>query len=151
MTIKKAIEHFGFKLNPKNKIWKATKKDIDALDFIMGFVEDKHKQQLRDNELFAKMYIMVYAQYLERYKTTIFDDIPRKELHKLLARPLNEFIQRFTDRLNESELYALFDELEIKLEHPATKTIPTKEKENNTLKNALNNKNNKDRFSLTVS
>ena len=143
MTIKSAVDHFIWKF--KN-VWKPGEKDVQALTAIIKFVEDNHKKQIQDYHLFAKLYIMVYAQYLERYKTTIFDDIPRKELHKLLNTPLDNFIQRFTDRLNESELYALFDELGIKSEHPATKTIECKEEENKALKNALNGKNNKNRF-----
>lgn len=143
MTIKKAVEHFLWKF--KNS-WNPTQQDVDALNTIISFVTDKHKQQIQDYHLFAKLYIMVYAQYLERYKTTIFDDIPRKELNKLLDRPIEDFIHRFTDRLNESELYSLFDDLGVKLEHPATKLIQDKEKENKALKTALNNKNNKERF-----
>lgn len=109
MTIKKATEHFGFKLNPKNNIWKATKKDIEALNTIMDFVEAKHKKQIQDYHLFAKLYIMVYSQFLDKYKSTVFDDIPKKQLNKYLETPLVEIIERFKDKLNESELYTVFD------------------------------------------
>lgn len=143
MTIKRAVEHFAFKF--KN-VWKPTKPDIDALTTIMEFVEDKHKRQLNDHHLFAKLYVMVYAQYLERYKATIFDDIPKKELHKLLDRPLSFFIELFTQRLNESELYSLFDELNIDMNHPALKTDEAKSKENVKIENALNDKENLKRF-----
>ena len=143
MTIKKAVEHFIWKF--KNS-WNPTEKDVEALNAVIEFVESKHKKQIQDFHLFAKLYIMVYAQYLERYKATIFDDIPRKELHKLLDRPTEDFIKRFTDRLNESELYILFDGIGVKLEHPNTKTTQTKGKENKALKNALNDENNKERF-----
>jgi hypothetical protein len=44
-TVKKAIEHFYFKLNPENNIWKATDNDVKALNLIMEFTESKLKQQ----------------------------------------------------------------------------------------------------------
>lgn len=143
MTIKKAVDHFIWKF--KNK-WTPTQPDAEALNTIMSFVEEKHQKQIQDYHLFAKLYIMVYAQYLEKYKTTIFDDVPRKEINKLLSLPTEEFIQRLTKRLNESELYSLFDEINVKLEHPALKTDDCKEKENKSIENALKDKNNLDRF-----
>lgn len=146
MTIIKAVEHFEFKLNPKNNIWKATKNDIEAYNTICDFVDNKNKKQLNDYHLFAKLYVMVYAQYLERYKGTIFDDIPKRELHQLIDKPISFFIKRFTKRLNESELYSLFNELNIKLEHPAVKTAKDKQKDLNALKTSLSQQNNKNRL-----
>ena len=143
MTIKRAIEHFSFKF--KN-VWKPTQPDVEALNTIIEFVEAKHKKQIQDYQLFAKLYIMVYAQYLERYKTTIFDEIPKKELHKLLDRPLDFFLELFTQRLNESELYSLFDELYINMDHPILKSDELKNKETNKLQNALNDKENLRKF-----
>lgn len=143
MTIKKAIDHFNFKFD---KVWKPTQYDVDALITIIEFVEDKHKKQIQDYHLFAKLYIVVYAQYLDRYKTTVFDDIPKKELNKLLDKPLDFFLNLFTQRLNESELYSLFDELNINMDHPALKSDKIKDKETNKLHNALNDKENIKRF-----
>ncbi|WP_428743210.1 hypothetical protein [Tenacibaculum sp.] len=143
MTIKRAVDHFIFKFN---NVWKPTETDVKALQTIMDFVEEKHKKQLQDYHLFAKLYIMVYAQYLERYNATVFDDIPKKELHVLLDKPMEYFIKRFTQRLNESELYSLFEELEIELKHPITKSKEQKEKETDSLKNALVEKSNMERF-----
>ncbi len=144
MNIKKSVEHIVFKLG------KGTPADKTAINSIMDFVEAKHKKQYQDHHLFAKLYIMVYAQFLERYKATVFEDIPKKELSKFLDQPLTHIIQRFTDRLNESELYSLFDELNVNREHPILQTPETKVKELNTLKTALNDSDNKDRFEGNV-
>jgi len=51
--IKDAVNHFRYKLNPKNNIWKATEKDVDNLNLIMDFVEQKQS----DYTLFAKVFI----------------------------------------------------------------------------------------------
>ena len=147
MTINKAIEHFKYKLN---KVWAATPKDAEAISEIIKFTNQKHEQQIQANELFAKLYIMVFAQYIERYKTDAYDDIPQKELHKLLDKDLSVFIQRFTNRLNENEKQALFASLNIKLEHPILKTTQTKEKDLNALKTALKDENKLNQFNEDV-
>jgi len=135
MTVTKALEQFTFKLT---KVWKATPIDIDAYNTLADFVEKNHKRQTQDFHLFAKLYIMVYALYLKKYKATVFDDIPKKELHKLLSKPTSYFIELFTDRLNESELYSLFNDLNIDMEqHPATKTKEQDENEVDVLQEAL--------------
>ncbi|MCP4984899.1 MAG: hypothetical protein GY928_02180 [Colwellia sp.] len=145
MTIKNAVDHFSWKM--KNKRGSTpSPSDKLAMNTIMEFVEDKHKKQINDYHLFAKLYITVYAQYLEKYKTTIFDDIPRKELHKLLDRPVSDFVQRFTDRLNESELYSLFEELNINMDHASK----TKEAEIDVLEKSLKDEENLDKFTGKV-
>lgn len=131
MTIKKAIEHFQFKF--KNH-WKATKTDSEALTKIIDFVNDKHDKQLKQNEMFAKVYIFMYAYFLKHYKTDVFDPVPQKELHKYLDKPLKMIIKRFVETLNESELYTKFNDMGIDLTHPATKVREIKEKELNALK-----------------
>ena len=144
MTIKKAIEHLVWKYQNK---WNPTQADADALNTIMKFVEDHHKKQIQDYQLFAKLYIMVYAQQLEHYKTTVFDDIPKRVMKGYLDKPVTYFIELFTKRLNESERYSLFEEIGIELgTHPAIKSEIDKENETNILQNALKDKDNLDRF-----
>lgn len=143
MTIKRAVDQIIFKFN---KIWETTDTDLEALKTIMQFVEDKHKKQYQDYHLFAKLYIMVYAQFLDKYKTTFFDDIPKKELGKYLDQPLENIIQRFTDKLNESELYELFNEVGIEEKHPALKTLNQKNHETELLKKSLKEEGNLERL-----
>jgi hypothetical protein len=147
MTIKKAVEHFVFKF--KN-VWSPTKPDVDALNTIMNFVKNKHELQLQNNELFAKLYVMVYAQFLERYNATVFDDIPVKELNRYLDTSLERIIQRFTQKLNDSELYSLFEDIGIEDKHPALKKQQEKNKETELLKNAIKDKNNLDKLTGSV-
>lgn len=105
MTIKSAIEHFLFKLNPKNNIWKATKRDAEAINEIINFVEEKHAKQLENNQLFAKLYVYIYTKFLVYYDCTIFDNKHQIELHKLLDQPFSHFIEKLTRVLNDSEIY----------------------------------------------
>ena len=67
MTINKAINHFLWKLNPKNKQWKATQNDADAINEIADFAQTKLSEQFNDNQLFAKLYITFYGELLKVY------------------------------------------------------------------------------------
>ena len=66
---------------------------------------------------------MVFAQFIERYKATIYDDIPQKELHKLLNNPIEAFLIRFTERLNKNEAHLLMERKEWLKTHPMEDTI----------------------------
>lgn len=119
MQIEKAIKHFHYKLS---NIWKATDKDIEAFKGIRDFVVRKNENQINNNQLFAKLYVYVYAQFLEKYNATVFDPIPQKELNKMLSKPLDLFIQSFTKNINESDMYENLQNLGLELKHPAIKS-----------------------------
>ena len=102
MNIKRAIDHFRWKFQ---NIWKPTENDVEAINEIMKFVNEKHSKQLENNELFCKLYIKYYGELLKYYRASVFDKEPQKELHKLLDTPLENIIQEFTDTVNEIETF----------------------------------------------
>lgn len=149
MTISSAVDKFiwRFKNDKRHNRWNITESDVEALNTIIDFVQQTHKQQLQSNILFAKLYIMVYAQYLQKYNATVFDEIPQKEFHKLLSKPLEVFIRRFMDRMNESEMYEVFKESNVDLDmHPQLKTKEEHQEENERLAEALKDPNKKEQF-----
>jgi len=52
----------------------------------------------------------------------VFDDIPQKEISKMLDKPISALIQRFTDNLNDSNQYFNLESLIGDLKHPAIET-----------------------------
>jgi len=114
MTIKKAVEHFEFRLS---KHWKPTENDINAYNTILKFVEDKHKQQFIDNQLFGKLYIIYYGELLKYYKATVYDKEPQKHLNRVLSAPIEKVIQTFVETSNDVER-ALEYEIDGVLKHP---------------------------------
>ena len=111
-----------------NNGWKANEKDQEAINEIITYVNKTNERALNDNEIAFKMYVMLFSQYLERYEATVFDDIPQKELHKMLTIPTERFLERFTERLNKSERYTLMEQKGIN-KHPALMSDDEKEKE----------------------
>lgn len=116
-TIKDAVNHFLFKLNPKNNIWNATERDKQAIDKIIEFVEDKHKNQFNDYQLFAKIYISFYGELLRFYECTVLDSEPQKAIHKILDTPLEDLIKKFIDKHKDVET-ALSVPKEHRYKHP---------------------------------
>ena len=97
MTIKRAIDHFIWKFS---NTWKPTKKDIEALNEIIEFVEQKHQKQFNDNLLFAKLYITFYGELLKFYNASVFDSIPEKAINKILDTEIELIIEKFVDKAN---------------------------------------------------
>ena len=103
-TVKKAIEHFIYKLDPKNNIWKATETDIKAIKLIAEFTEEKLNQQFNDNQLFAKIFVSFYGELLKYYESTVFDIEPAKELNKMLDMSFDRLVDKFIEKHYNIEL-----------------------------------------------
>ena len=126
MNIIKAIKHFEFKLT---KHWKPTKTDLEAYNEILDFVEHKHKEQINDNQLFAKLYISYYAEILKYYQATVFDKEPQKTLHKILDTPIEQVIKDFVKTANEIEVENKMKLAGIEIKHPALVSKDQKQRE----------------------
>ena len=100
MTIKKALEHFEWKLSNK---WNPTTKDVEAYNEIIQFTEDKLQDQYKDNQLFAKLYITFYGELLKYYNATVLDKEPQKALHKILDTSIESIIHKFLAKANLQE------------------------------------------------
>lgn len=124
MTINKAIEYFQFMVS--NGHWKKSPKTVEAINCVMDFVEKKHKDQFNNHQLFAKLYITYYGELLKYYRTDVFDDIPQKELHKVLDRPLERIIEDFVKKATDIE-QSLQYEVNGVLKHPLQLSSDQKE------------------------
>jgi len=100
MTIKKALEHFEWKLSNH---WKPTPKDVEAYNEIVSFTEQKLEEQYNDNQLLGKLYITFLGELIKFYDTTYDDKTPQIALHKILDTPIELIIQKFIDKCNLQE------------------------------------------------
>ena len=108
MTIERSVQRIAEKIQSGNK-FKPNTSDLNAMNEIIEFVNLKKIQGAKENELFAKLYIKVYAKMLEHFNASVFDDEPRKAMHQILRMPLNQIVMEFKDKLNKSELYEVLD------------------------------------------
>ena len=104
--LEKAIQRIGWRFtNSENKKgFKPNKNDIEAVNCLLNWINREKKVSLDNNELFAKLYIYHLNQTIRQYDATIFDDIPQKELSKILSTPLAYFYKAFQRELYSSHL-----------------------------------------------
>ncbi len=120
--LKQKIEESRYS-KPENALWllqqgfknkfKPNRNELISFNTLAKFYEQNKKDNLQNNELFAKMFIFVYSHFLKYYKASVFDDIPQKQLYSLLDKPISYFITRLTDELNDSEIHQYLKEKDI--------------------------------------
>jgi len=104
-TVKKAVEHLKWRLeNFNGKTLNVRENDIKAYNMIFDFVEQKHKEQINDHQLFAKMYITFYGELLKYYGTTVMDTQPEKDIQQILKMPMEQVIEKFIDKAYDMEM-----------------------------------------------
>lgn len=140
MNIEKAVNRIKWRIESKK--WISNHNDIEALNEIVKYVNQKESKQFNDNELFAKLYIHNWIQFIDKFKSDVYDELPIKEFHKLLENPLSVFVQRFTERLNDIELENLYDNIGLSKEHPSVIPAEVKDKEMKLLTEALKDEEN---------
>lgn len=124
MDIRKAINriYWRFGGNGNTKPFPVNQGDVDAFNSINEYFEATQSKQYESNELFAKLYIYLFTQNLEHYKTTVYDNEIRKKIGSILDKPLFQLIEELQESLNQSELYTLFKDAGTTQKHPALKT-----------------------------
>lgn len=99
MSLDQAIKRILWRFQNFNTIY-VNEKDVTAVNKIIDFVNQHHDKTVTDNLHFSKLYIYVLGTFLDRYETTIDHNLPRVELHKLIDRPLEYFIEDITSKTN---------------------------------------------------
>ena len=83
-----------------------------------GIQGSYQEQQFQQNQLFAKLYIFVYMRFISKMGATVMNNEPRKAIHKILEKPIEQWIEEFKDEMNDSDMYTSLKELGIDTKHP---------------------------------
>ena len=134
MDIKKAVQRIGWRFggNDNKKPFPVNETDIEAYNAIVNFVKAQQEKQFEANQLFAKLYIFVYMRFISKMGATVMDTAPRKAIHKIFEKPIEQWIEEFKDEMNDSEMYSLLEKMGIEMKHPAL--ITETERNSNTEK-----------------
>lgn len=108
-NINEALERIRWRFQKGG--WKTNLDDLNAFNVIVEYVNNQRALNVNQNIPFAKLFIWAYADMLKKYNATVFDNIPQKAVSKMLDRDLEEYYQRFTQMLNDSENYLRFRSL----------------------------------------
>lgn len=103
MNIEKQLQRIAWRFG-EGKKFQPNQNDIEAYNDIAEYIDQKQRQQIIDNQLFGKLYIFIYREFVRHYQATVMDEIPQKELHKILARDLRLLVNEVKDDLNMFEL-----------------------------------------------
>ena len=111
--LKKAGERLLWRLSPKENgdytTFKANENDFNALKTILEHINRQEKISLKNQSLFAKLFIYELTMEIRDLQTTVLNPFPLKKLSNLLKRPLESFYDAFYKDLINNQLNKLTD------------------------------------------
>lgn len=118
--VKKSGEYLLWLLSPdENGNYKninSSEKSFNALKSVLGFINRQSTGNVKNNQLFAKLYIHFLTQGIRYHSTTVFNDFIHKELHQLLSYPLPLFYKAFIKDLHDNQLNRMLEVKEEQLQ-----------------------------------
>lgn len=112
MTLKDSIDRLYWRL--KNGSWKPNQTDVDAVNELVTYVNNSKKQDIKENILFTKMYVMMLTIYTDKYKDPNFAQV---QLHKQLKRKTLQHYENFHNVINTIEFEKFCDILNIEVDY----------------------------------
>lgn len=108
ITTDKAFERLIFTITKQNK---PNQTDLEALKVIAEYVENSKKQEIRNNYLFAKMYVYNFIHEIMHFKDSFLFNYKTSQLnlHSFLKIPLEVSLEIMRTKVNTHE-YSLFCE-----------------------------------------
>lgn len=105
-NIQKALNRITWRFkNPQIKINESkitiNEEDINAIDFLITWVEQQKKETINHNQLFAKLYCYALSNEIEFYKDVRFAN---KKLQEKLNEPIENHYDKIVSDLNRLEL-----------------------------------------------
>ena len=107
MKIDKALSHLAKKIGGNQY---STDYDKECIEILIEYVQDSREQKMRNQDLYYKLYLYLYNQFVNQY-----DEVKSQvRLHKILEMPIQFHIDQLTSSINYRQLH---DDLGMKLEH----------------------------------
>ena len=102
-NLEKAIKRIAWRFT-SNKPFTPNDNDLDALNSVIGWSNRQQADAVKSNQLFAKLYIYHLNQTIRYFESNIFDDIPQKDLSRLLDLPLDNYYSAFHKELQSNNV-----------------------------------------------
>ena len=83
----------------KYSSFKVTENDIKTFLDIVRYIDIQREEKVAKNTLFAKLYVYHLNQLIDIYDTDVLENIPQKELSKLLNTPLDYYFTSFHNKI----------------------------------------------------
>lgn len=148
MKIRESIQWLGWRLSKAakraDKSLKISQKDVYALESISDHYEKVSSDNYKKNELMFKMYLWHRIEMMKHYKEDILGVQSQKTIAKALCKPVESFLDRFTEFINENNIKALIEP--VRESKKPYFTLSEKEKESGVLRLQKMLKENPDLF-----
>lgn len=82
--------------------FKVKEVDFKALLEVVEYIDILREEKVAKNTLFAKLYIYHLNNLIDIYETDVLEDIPQKELSRLLDIPLDYYFKRFYEKIQNN-------------------------------------------------
>lgn len=138
MKFKEAFNRLHFTISKQNK---PNKTDVEAFNEIILHLKKIEEQTIQDNLLFAKMYALVFNDFVNHY-TDI--DFAHKEINRILSEPYEIRIKYLQLSLKKLEYQNYFNQKKILDPFLKNKTASELEEIHNRYLNKLQNLNQND-------
>lgn len=109
-TIAKAINRLSYTTANGNK---CNSTDVEALNFIIDFVNNTNEKAFNENQLYCKLYAELLIENFRYYN---FIEIANKQLNKKLDEPLETKIQKLAFEMQVDYLTGYFERKGLKNE-----------------------------------
>ncbi len=113
--VKKAGNRLLWRIKPDEKdkytSFKPNENDFNALKTVLGHITRSKEKDVLNNAILIKLIIYVYNNLIQKYNTTILDDIPQKELCRILDRPVEHFYEAFESSIRNIQMNKMIDDL----------------------------------------
>jgi hypothetical protein len=98
MKIDKALAHLAKKIGGNQY---STDYDKECIQTLIEYVQDSREQKMRNQDLYYKLYLYLFNQFVNQY-----DEVKSQvRLHKILEMPIQFHIDQLTSSMNHRQLY----------------------------------------------
>jgi hypothetical protein len=114
MNIEKAMQRIIWRLS--NGTYTPNQNDVEAVTFLAEWINREKEKTIKENYIFAKLYVNQFIQEIEFYRDIKF---AQRNLNEMLQKPIISFYENFHDRLNFLELMKYSKKIGLNEKHPA--------------------------------
>lgn len=106
MNLLKAMNRLTYTVSNGHKCNDA---DVDALNFVIDWINKEKEDRLNKNHHFAKLAMFVYNEFLVHYKGD--NKICEKEIQQILKSPLEHFYSVFKSHMDHYSMEIFFESI----------------------------------------
>jgi len=103
----KLLWRFKIDENGHTKNFKPNLDDLNALKCLLGYISNKKLENISNNTLAVKLFIMSYKEYIRKLDACVLDDKFNIYIASLLDKPLDFYYESFLSEFKTNQISKL--------------------------------------------